>query len=149
MSLYKSSKSSPLSILRIKLGKEEVVIDIHKELRILEEGLEDNLKQQPLSYGFLSMVYQEATKTLKEYKLEVEGFYCELYNKHKNAVVGGKYLTKEGVEAKIKLTPKYKLMCKKLIQLETNKGRLEDLKRSLEQRKDIMQTLSANRRKEL
>lgn len=149
MSVYKSSKDSAYSTIEIVYGKDKVRVNMFRELKIEEETIEDSLKRQPVTYGFICTAYQGAVQEVKLFKLELDGFYSELYNKYKDKVISGKYLTKEALENKIKSDPKYRLMCKKLIRLETSKGILEDFKRALEQKKDIMQTLSANRRKEL
>lgn len=149
MSIQKDSKSSSLRIIKVRLGKDTFKIDVSKELKIDYDDLEDGLIKQPLNYGFVCMVFQKCVEMLKLYKLEMEGRYAELYTKYKSKTYNGKYLTKEEVESKIKLDTKYKLMLQRFISLEYNKGRVEDLKRSLEQKKDILQTLSATKRKEM
>ena len=148
MSAYKQSKDSSFSKLTIKLGSDTIKLDMYQELKISEESLDPALQKQPVNYGFVAMVYQRVTEAVKLYKLELEGFYSELYSKQEDKVINGKYQTKEAKENKVKTNPKYRIMQQKLIRLETQKGILEDFKRALEQKKDIMQTLSANRRKE-
>jgi hypothetical protein len=128
---------------RITVGDEEVKIDLNKELVIDEDDLTNQVLYHPRLFGFLSRIHKTLVRDAK---------IAELNRKKVKATRidfimgsgGGVSAARESVEK----DQIYIKSVVSVIKAEYRRDTLESILDSFKQRKDLIQTLSANLRSE-
>jgi hypothetical protein len=149
--LEKYASTSSLMDITIKFGKEIIKFNLYKEVSINDDDISGELIIQPKIYSFLLMAHKQLIKNHAEIELEANKAYNKAYIKYKtlNNPATSRPYPDEYAKAKAENNLKYLKLQRQSIDLKYQLNRIESCVRSFEQRKDILQTLSANRRKEV
>ena len=148
--LLKYAKSSSLNNITIKIGDEDLKFNLYKELGIDDEQLDSDLISNSRIFGYLSIVYNRLTEKQKLLELEHDQLKGDIYNKLSKDInpTTGRAYSKDAIELQL---VKDKTFAKQEIDLIRLKTQVSDIKACIaafEQRKDLLQTASANRRAE-
>ena len=144
------SKGSKLMNIKVKYGKEEFKFNLYKELIIDENTLNRELKEQPSLYGFLTLLHKKLIRIKEDKETEVNKIYADVYidmKNNRNQLTGkpnADDLCKQTAIADTDYNNAKKVLSKATEQANI----IGSCVRSFEQRKDVIQTLSANLRKE-
>ena len=148
--LLKYAESSDIMNITIKYGRERFSFNLNEELRINENIINSQIKDQPTSYAFLTMLQQKLIKLAKDKEFELQ----KIYARQLESLRGGKDPStgrppsKDSCEVIILASDEYQEKAKELVLIESNANTIRRAVEAFEQRKDILQTLSANLRKE-
>lgn len=137
--------------LKVVIDGESYTIDMRKELEISEATITQALKSQPTHYAFLAAIHKKALVIKREKERNLDKTYSSLYSKYKSDYDPVKYprgLNNDLVTAKIEKNLKYIKAKKALEFIISQVDILEVYVRAFEQRSSLIQTLSANMRKE-
>lgn len=124
----------------------EVVINISEELAINENIINSQLKESPSSYAFLTLLRAQAIKERDKLEREKDVAYSEAYLFYKDS--GASNMTNEKANHKANTAPKYESLYNKWLRACDKAEKLSSICRAYEGREKILQTLSANLRKE-
>lgn len=137
--------------LTVEIDGKSYTIDMRKELEISETTITQALKNQPTHYAFLSTIHKRALVIKREKERNLDRTYSSLYSKYKSDYDPVKYprgLNNDLVAAKVEKNIKY-IKAKKAVEaIVSQVDLLESYVRAFEQRSSLIQTLSANMRKE-
>lgn len=139
-------------VLRLKLTYkgEKIDIDLAKELVINRSEISQALRSQPLSYGFLTGLHAHLKKDERRAELEYKRAYSDRYirlRKKTNPTTNRPY-SDDMCKEMANLDTKVRLLENEAVSLKSKVLIVESAIRSFEQKKDMLQTLSANSRKE-
>jgi len=147
--LIEYSTNSAIMNIDIHYGSENFKFNLNEEIKVDENKINQEIKNQPSSYAFLSMLHVKLIRHAQDKKKEMEKMYAKLYVKYKNQIdpktnrPTNDSLAKEKVINSIRF---YELVDEyNRIQFEANV--IEVCVKSFEQRYSLIQTLSANIRK--
>jgi len=149
--LLELARGSKLNRIKIKLGKEIIRFNLFDELVVNENNLTDESLEQPLLYGYLGMVHQKLTRLRAEVQREVDRLRSLALVRAKGVADPLTLRTKpkELAEAEAELNEEYQSKLQELDELKYQTGILYTCLKSFEQRKDLIQTISANVRKQV
>jgi len=136
--------------IKIKYGEEIFKFNLKEELEINEDKINSELKEQPSIYGFLTLLHKKLIRLKEEAELEKDSLYSSEYIKWKDSInkSTNKVYSDDYCKHKALSNLKYKLSYKKFIKANEIASILGSCVKSFEQRKDMIQTMSANLRKE-
>jgi hypothetical protein len=134
----------------IRYGEEKFKFNLFEELIINENKINTELKEQPSSYGFISMLQKKLIRRMKDKEREKDKTYGRLYLKYKGELAEetGRYTSDEVAKQKAIVNPEYQKSLEDLFMAEEEVGIITSCVRAFEQRSDLIQTISANLRKE-
>lgn len=130
------------SIEVIYQGK-KIKINVTEELAISENVINSQLKELPSSYNFLLMLRTNAIKERNLLDRQKDIAYSESYIFYKDSG-----MVNEKANHKANTCSKYTTLYEKWLKACTKASTLDDICKSFEARQAIIQTLSANLRKE-
>lgn len=142
---YSQSKINKISIV---YGDEKIQFNLWDELKISEENLERELKNQPSYYAFILSLHKKLLTEFELAKVEKKRMYGHLFLLAKEDTVNGRPLNDEMCKASVESNKRYIKACQKCIKIKNDADILFSAVKGFEQRKDNLQTLSANKRKE-
>jgi hypothetical protein len=151
MTQIKLYKSSRLGKLTIKYGKEVFTFSLFDELAIKEVNLNRQIKDQPSAYGFLLLLQKKLNTEFEIAKSDRRKLQGKLYLKAKEnlrAKSTGKGYSDEAAKAYVYKNSKYNMLTRRCIEVKDAADSIYAMVRAFEQRKDLMQTLSSNQRRE-
>lgn len=145
------AKESKLNNIKIKLGDQVIRFNLFDELIVNENNLTDESLEQPLMYGYLGMVHQKLTRLRADAQQEVDKMKALAIVRAKGVAdpLTHRAKSKEFAEAEAELDEDYQGALTKLAKLKFQTGILYTCLKSFEQRKDLIQTISANVRKQV
>ena len=144
------AKTKALMDINIKYGDESFSFNLFEELQINESLIMRELKNNPSSYGFLTMLHKKLIRKKKDTELEKDKLYASLHIKAKqNTELFGKVPTKEDISQMVENTKSYQIMRADHIKVVHDCDIIEACVRAFEQRASLLQTISANLRKEV
>ena len=134
----------------IKFGAEQFHFNLHQELIVNEGVINKEIKEQPNAYAFLAMLHKKLIRTKAEAEAQMEKKYAEIYKKYKEKTNPdtGRIYDKEYAHHIAIANPAYQAKLEKFIEASANVNDIEVCVKSFEQRANLIQTLSANIRKE-
>lgn len=143
-------KTSKVNEVFIKYGNETINFNIFKEANINEEDIEREIKSQPSKYAFLFVLHKKLLtkfETLRQHRQEL---YGKLYaiSKGKVSKSTGRPFSDDLSKAWVEAHPRYTKLTHQCIKAKDEADVLQGCVRAFEQRKDLIQTLSSNTRKE-
>lgn len=143
------AKVSDIMNIQVNYGGEDFHFNLYEELSISEERRTRELKEQPSSYGFLSMLHKKLIKIKKEYEKDLNKCYASLYSSKKEKInpKTNRVYDKEYVHELVIMNKIYQAKLRRFLEAEHNVEILEVCVKSFEQRSNLLQTLSANERK--
>ena len=148
--LLKYSKRSKLSNVTIIVGKEVITFNLHEELGVEEDTINDELVGNTQIFAYLNMVYNKLNQHTKILEMRFDGYKSKLYSKliqSKNPATGRAY-SKEFIGLEMNKDLKYVRYRTQIIEAEKQLDDIKSCIDSFKQRKDLIQTASANRRAE-
>jgi len=144
MKLVKFAETSDMMNIEVVYGTQTFKFNLDEELRIDESAINKHIKGHVRSYAFLSMLYVKLKIKQRDQGRVIKRIYNNLIAEYKP-----KYKTITEAEAVMRKESK------KLREAEDLLGKIEEQHdligvavRSFEARKDLLQSLSANTRKE-
>lgn len=148
--LIKHARKSNLNQMVIQVGEEVIKFNLYKELGVDEELINDELSDQPRIYGYLTLIYNRLNAYVKDLEIKVDKAEALALKKYtaKNNPATGRPFSKEYAKSKLFLDVKYLKLRKTLTLAEVNKEDIRACIEAFKQRKDLIQTIAANRRAE-
>lgn len=142
-------KSSPIFQVRIKYGKELVSFNLSRELKIDEDTIDHQLTTQPTHYGFCLLLHKKLLTLFEEAKVDRKRVYGRklLYAKE-NKQMNGRPFSDDAAKAWVESHKEFVAASMKCIKLKDQADVLFSCIKAFEQRKDLLQSISSNRRSE-
>lgn len=137
--------------LDITIDGKDYKIDMRKQLEISAEGITEAITNGPTYYAFLSALLQRALVEKRSRERKKNTVYGKLFNEYKSNYDTSQYprgISNELVSAKIDRNIKYIKAVKEHEQITAQVDLLTMYVRAYEQRTSLIQTLSANLRRE-
>lgn len=140
------SKKSELMNIRIQIGSEVFRFNIHEELKVDENIINDEISEQPTIRAFLSTMGVKLDRIKADKEAELEKTYAELFIKFKSEVNKdlGKFPSDDMAKHLVIKSKKYQDALLEYNQAKENFGRIKSCVESFDQRGYLIQTLSAN-----
>jgi len=147
--IKKYASSSSLMDIKITYGDETFEFNLFDELVVDENKINQEIQEQPSAFAFLAMLHKKLLRISKDKKAELEQMYARAYMRWKNKMDSEtqRLYPKESAKELATKSPEYQKAIKIYHQAEENWGVIDACVKSFEQRKDLIQTLSANIRK--
>ena len=148
--LVKYSKKLSVMDIILSYQNETIKFNLHDELAIHEDDIDRELRDQPRIYSFLSMLHKKLIKHVSEKEAIKERAYARGYMKARDTTdkTTGRFYAKEDAKYKAELDKLYIKTCNEYNEAKELLGIIETCVRGFEQRSYLLQTISANRRKE-
>ena len=131
--------------IKINYKGKLITINITEELSINEKVINSQLKEFPSSYAFLCMIRDKAIKKRDSLEREKNAAYSKAWLFYKEA---DSRMNNDTVSHKASINPKYLSIEKRYGKALDRANRLISICRAYESRERILQTLSANIRRE-
>lgn len=141
-------KDSPVNIIHIVYGDEVISFNLMEEARIDENKIEEQIKNQPSKYAFVSMLHKKMMAEFESCKQRRKALYGRLFLRAKRGEGGARGLSDEAAKAKVESNPKYVKLTQKCIDVRRQADELFSCVRVMEMTSNLMQTLSSNLRRE-
>lgn len=137
-------------IIELNFNNETFIIDLNKELKISEERINEELLKQPTHFAFLSMLQAKFKRELSMANAKLERTRAELFIEYKRSPdpETGRPYSNDLAEANVLLEDDFKIQQKKVLDAEEKYGIIKTAVDAFNQRKDLIQSLSANLRRE-
>jgi hypothetical protein len=144
------TEASAIMEINISYGDEKFSFNLNKELVINENKINHEAQVQPSSYAFISMLHKKLIRVMKDREYEMDKRYSELFSKFKveKDPSTGKPIANDTVKAKILQSLSYQRKVSEFLDAEEKANMLEVCVKSFDQRSFLIQTISANIRKE-
>lgn len=133
-----------IGIVDIELGDDHIVFNLKAELSFNPDSVNSKLNEQPTHYAFISMLYKRALIVKREKERILEKTRAKLFSAYKTE---GK-IANDLAEAMVVKDIDYQRAYKEFLSISATVDILEVCVRSFEQRSMLMQTVSANIRKD-
>lgn len=150
MSKLKEYQKSKVNRIKIQYGKETFEFNLFEELKINETIIDRELKEQPSHYGFILLLQKKLTTRFEDLKLERKKIWGELTIKAKSKMQQNtqRPYTDDMCKAWVESHKLYILASQNCIRAKDDADSIFACVKAFEQRKDLLQTISSNRRKE-
>lgn len=148
--INKYAGKSGLMDIHIQLGTEVFRFNLFEELAISEARINTEILEQASSYAFLGMLHKKLVRAAKDQELEVVKQYNLGYIRFKKEMneETGKPINDDLAKAKSATTKEYIEACNRAGEIQEKANLIKVCVDAFEQRKDLIQTISANLRKE-
>lgn len=132
------------------LAKDHTIAIALKEDLTISDDLERECKRTPAQFGYYAVLAEKADARTKRVKLAFEQFSAETEDRI-IAEAGGrsKFKAAKDLTREVAKLPRYYAFKKKIAQCEEDAGVLRQVAKAFEHKKDLVQTMNANRRKEM
>ncbi len=149
--LSKYAEKSDLMNIDITYAGKRYRFNLYNELQVKERNLNSVLKSHASSYSFLTQLNNELIFQYELLEKNVERTYSKLYAiyKEKKSPTTGRPYSDDMCKAKVLSSKMYKKAVYEMLVMKKNKGTLDRCVKAFETRAFLIQTLSANVRKEL
>lgn len=136
--------------ISVTYGEEKIVFNLKEELRIDENIINNELKNQPSSYAFIAMLHKKLVRKSVDSEKKTDRAFAKAFIKNKTSVdeSTGRVMSKEVAKEKAELDPVYIKLQKQSSQCKEDADIVYVAVRSFEQRQSLIQTISANLRRE-
>lgn len=147
-------RKSDLMEINIKYGRDTINFNLYEELVIDEDFIQRELEKQPANYSYLSVLYAHLVRKYEDEQAKFQRKEAELYIKYKTTekskyfALTGRPPDKDTTKYYVEQDRSYLVALKTLNKAKFNMLLIKAALNSFEQRKDMLQTLSANRRRE-
>lgn len=123
----------------------KIVVNITKELSIDENLIDSQLKNHPSNYAFLSLLRDEYIYKRNKLERERDKTYSEIWSYFKSS---DSRLNNDAVHNKVLTNKKYQSILDKYGKVSRKTDKLISICKAYESRERILQTISANLRKQ-
>lgn len=146
----KRFRNSGLSQIKIRYGGEIFKFNLIDITLIKESTIESELKRQPSYYGFCLLLQKKLNTEYEKLRQQRKKLYGKLYLRAKENLKSnsGRGYSDEAARAYVLCNKEYVTITEACIRAKDSTDTLYAIIRALEQRKDLMQTISSNKRKE-
>ncbi len=142
------ANKSNLRVIRINYGGEKFKFDIFKDLDISVFKIQEELQSQASNYSFALLLQKKLLTKFHELKEERKALAAKLYLKAKEETINGRIPSDDYCNAKKESSSRYRLITKACIVARDHADSLFAVIKGYEQRQSLLQTISANSRKE-
>ena len=144
----------PQMDISIKVSEHETFDrDVSADLRVDEHNLDESLMNQAALYAYYSSLYWRAQRLSNLKALELESLISDLWEQARSDLSQGSSskwaVSKDRVEQAINRQPKIRQLKVLCVEAENNARKLYGLMKALEHKKDMIQNLCYNKRKEM
>lgn len=146
----KRLRKSGLSQIKIKYGNEVHRFNLISITQINENTIDRELKRQPSYYGFCLLLQKKLNTEYEKLRQTRKKLYGKLYLRAKESLKSnsGRGYSDEAARAYTLHHKEYVRITQACIEAKDSADTMYSIIRALEQRKDLMQTISSNKRKE-
>lgn len=143
------AKRSTLMDVSIQYGKEKIKFNLFEELQVDEGRINDELKNQPSYYGFLSILMVRLKRSMDDKKSVLDKITKDLFIDFKEGIdkSTGRPYSNDMAEALVAQEEDYQNALKEFQKAEEDFGIIKACVDSFTQRSHLVQSLSANIRK--
>lgn len=144
------ARTSDIMNINLTIGQEQFQFNLYEELVISEEKVNSEIKEQPSVYAFLTTLHKRLVKEMMLAEKEMEKSFSDIYNRYKERVNDntGRVYDKDYAHHIANANPGFNRARTKFIKAKYDVGVIDSAIKSFEQRFSLIQTLSANLRKE-
>ncbi len=148
--LSKYTKGSSLMNISIEYNGEKITFNMYEELQINENTINAELKEQPSYYSFIGMLHKKLIRQAAEKEKSSERLWAKAYTKIKGEIDPNtnRVTSNELAKEKANLDIKYKKGYSSYLVAKEQADTIGICLKSFEQRKDLIQTIAANLRRE-
>jgi hypothetical protein len=147
--LNKIASKSDLMNIDISFNGQRYRFNLFEELQVSEASINKEIKSQASSYAFLTQLLVHLEKLSKELEMEQKAAWAKSYSVHKGTKGdSGRPLTDDLAKALADKSSSYLKAHRAWLNALFQKGVIQKAVISFEQRKDLIQSLSANLRNE-
>ena len=148
--LQSLSTSSSLMDISVVYGDEKITFNLREELIINENIINRELKEQPSSYAFIAMLHKKLVRRSVDADKKADRAFAKAFIKFKTSVdtSTSRVTSKEVAKEQAELDPIYIKLQKSASQAKEEADIVYVAVRSFEQRQSLIQTISANLRRE-
>ena len=133
-----------ITVVDIQLGEERIVFNLKDELSFNNDSVNSELKDQPNHYAFIAMLHKKALVLKREKERVLEKTRSRLFSQYKSQ----EKMANDLAEAMVTKSKEYQDKYKEFLSVSADVDILEVCVRSFEQRSMLMQTVSANIRRD-
>ena len=144
------ARASNIMRINITFGGEQFQFNLADELVVNENRINSEIMEQPTSYAFLTTLLTKLIREKEEAEKNLEVQFSKVYNRYKeklNELTGRPY-DKEYAHHIATANPSVVIKREIFIKAKHDVGIISSAVKSFEQRSFLIQTLSANIRKE-
>ena len=141
-------RKSDLMNVKITYGGKTYKYNLYEELRIDEAQIERELKTQPSSFAFMSMLHKKLLAEFERLKHERTRIWARLYMRGKNKLNGQRPYSDDMAKAYADAHKEYDKITLDCIQMRENADALYTCVTAFIQRANLLQTISSNKRNE-
>ena len=148
--IQKYASRSTLMDITIELGQETFKFNLNEELAVTEASVQREILEQASSYAFVGMLHKKLLKVVADRTLEVQKTWAKSYTWYKGEVNDdtGKPYSDDYAKQLANLDKDYLAAVEALNNITEKAGVLGICVKAFEARKDLIQTISANIRKD-
>lgn len=148
--ISKLIEKTSLMDINIRYGKDKIKFNLFEELQINERKINREIKEQPSYFGFLSLLLVKLEKVRDDKKATLENTHSRLYLKYKKQIDPNtnRVYSKESAEALVSINKDFQKSVEDYNRSKENFGIIKTCVDSFSTRGYLIQTLSANVRKE-
>ena len=154
MMLYRQIHKSSLNIIKLDIDGEKFTINLTRELMIRESNLTESIRTQPLSYAFLVTLHRRAIAKFDRAERDEQRIMGKLFKKVKTDTQSKyyrdnhKFPSDDLAQQLVMANEEANEATQKKIAAKEDMLVLGGLVKAFEQKADLLQTTSANYRKE-
>lgn len=142
-------RKSDINIIDITYGGKRFRFNIWEEVKITEANVESEIKGQASRYAFVFTLHKKLLAKFETKKHERKAAFGRLLSQAKSKVQkNGRPYTDDAAKGWVESHKEYVGLTRECIQIREQADVLLGCVRAFEQRKDLIQTLSSNLRKE-
>jgi hypothetical protein len=143
--------SSPLLNIKIKYKSEIFKFNLYDELIINEDKINTEIKEQPSYYGFIGLLLVKLQRQKDDIEAELNKVDAKLFIKYKTNInlSTNRENSKDLAEALVKDDRTYQDQLTRFNKVKESVGIIQQCLRAFDQRSHLLQSLSANRRREI
>lgn len=136
--------------ISVQYGNELITFNLNSELRINDDDLQGELITQPKYYGFLLLLQKKLTTEFEILKQRRKTIWAKLYLRAKGKMIEGtaRQYTEEMAKSWADSHKDFQRITSQCIAAKDDADTIFAAVKAFEQRKDILQTLSSNNRKQ-
>lgn len=144
-----SYRKSKILDIRIKYNGELVVFNLASELRINPDIINENLKTQPGYYGFCLLLHKKLLAVFEQLKSDRDAVYGRLllYAKE-NKTMNNRPYSDDASKAWVEKHKEFRAITTQCIKARLDADTMLAAVKGFEQRKDLLQSIASNVRKE-
>jgi hypothetical protein len=153
--LRKIAKSSDLMEIKLQYGKDKIIFNLYEELKIFESHLAGEIKEQPQLYAYLSVLHTKLTIHKEQMEAERDRIYSKLFNLYKASKASKHYQATQR-QPSDDICENYAMTSDTYIKANENYLKAKhdmmvigNAVNAFDRRGSLIQTISANKRKEV